>query len=99
MKKKERIIAAVRSRLKLNSHRYGIKISRDLAHAKRLDLENSNTLWQYAYDKVMYNVTIAFEILENDKSAPMGWIKTFRHLIWDLNMDFTRKSRWVKDRH
>ena len=27
---------------------------------------------------------------------PVGWKKSPGHLIWDLNMDFARKSRWVK---
>ena len=37
LKKKEKIIAAVISGLKANSHKYGIKVPRDLAQAGQLD--------------------------------------------------------------
>ena len=43
LKKKERIINAVRSRLKATLHKYGLKVPRDLAHAEQLDQENGNT--------------------------------------------------------
>ena len=29
----------------------------------------------------------------------MGWKKAKGHLIWDVKMDFTRKSRWVLGSH
>ena len=64
-----------------------------------MDLENGNTLWQDALDKEMYNISVAFEILENGKRASAGRKKTSGYLIWDLKMDFARKARCVKDRH
>ena len=87
------------SRLNANSHKYGIEVPRNKQHAEQLDTENGNRLWLDAHDKEMYNVSVAFEILENGIKAPVGWTKTSGHLIWDLKMDFTRKARWVKDRH
>ena len=47
----------------------------------------------------MYNVGIVFEILDKDKTAPVGWSKESDHLVFDVNMDFSRKARWVLDRH
>ena len=47
----------------------------------------------------MYNIGVAFEILEDGKSAPAGYIKVSGHLIWSVKMDFTRKARWVLDGH
>ena len=47
----------------------------------------------------MFNVGVAFEILEEGQAAPLGWSKVSGHLIWDVKMDFTRKVRWVLDRH
>ena len=99
LNKMERIIAMIKSRLKANLHKYGIEVPRDLAHAEQLDTENGNQLWQDTHNNEMFNVSVAFEILENGKSAPVGLTKTSGHLIWDLKMDFTRKARWVKDRH
>ena len=31
--------------------------------------------------------------------ALVGWIKTSGHLLWNLKVDFTRKTRWVTDEH
>eukprot|EP00957_Ditylum_brightwellii_P203676 15335744-Ditylum_brightwellii.AAC.1 len=45
----------------------------------------------------MTKVRISFEILEGDKHTPDGWIKVTGHLIFDVKMDFTRKTRWVVD--
>ena len=83
LKKKERIIASVKSRLTANTHKYGIKVLRDKVHAYELDAKNGNTLWQDAHEKEMYNVSVAFEILEHGQKAPVGWKKTSGHLIWD----------------
>ena len=52
-----------------------------------------------ALSKEMYNVSVAFEILEDDNPLPSGWTKCTGHLVWDLKMDFTRKARWVNDGH
>ena len=85
--------------MKANSHKYGIKVPRDEAHAYEIDAKNGNTLWQNAHKKEMCNVSVAFEILEYGQKALVGWKKTSGHLIWDIKMDFTRKARWVKDGH
>ena len=83
----------VKSRLKANLYRYEIEVPRDKAHAEQLDTANGNRLWQDAHDKEMFNFSVTFEILENGKPAPVGWTKTSGQFIWDLKMDFTRKSR------
>ena len=49
--------------------------------------------------KEMFNVGIAFEVLEEKQSAPLGWSKVTGHLVWDVKMDFTRKDWWVLDGH
>ena len=47
----------------------------------------------------MLNVGVAFEILDNERSLPVGWSRTSGHIIFDVKMDFTRKARWVLDGH
>ena len=47
----------------------------------------------------MYNVRVAFEILDEGAHAPHGWKQVARHLVWDVKIDFTRKARWVLDGH
>ena len=64
-----------------------------------IDWRNGNTMWRDTLVLEMFNVGVAFEILEEDQPAPAGWEKTSGHLIWDFKMDFTRKARWVLDGH
>ena len=47
----------------------------------------------------MLNVGIEFEVLEHYENVTVGWHAVTRHIIFDVNMDFTRKSRWVLDGH
>ena len=52
-----------------------------------------------ALAKEMFNVGVAFEILEHGRKAPDGWHQVMGHLVWDVKMDFTRKAHWVLDGH
>ena len=49
--------------------------------------------------KEMMNVGVAFKILEEKELLPGGYKKATGHLVYDVKMDFTRKTRWVKDGH
>ena len=93
LKKRDSIIASVRSRIARTTHKYGIEIPTSWKHAKEIDVRNHNRLWQDALAKEMKNVGVAFNILEDHKNVPDGWTKASGHLIWDVKMDFTRKSR------
>ena len=42
---------------------------------------------------------MAFEVIVDDYHLPLGCKKSSGHLIFDINMDFTRKAIWVKDGH
>ena len=99
LKKRDRIIASVNSRVKKKTHKYGIEIPQTVAEARELDAKNGNTYWQDAISKEMYNVSVAFQILEDDEELPVGYTKSSGHLVFDVKMDFTRKARWVKDGH
>ena len=45
----------------------------------------------------MFNVGVAFEVLDAGERAPHGWSKVTGHLVWDVKMDFTHKVCWVLD--
>ncbi len=48
----------------------------------------------------MRNVSVAFEIMENDENLPPGFSLATCHMVFDVNMDlFTRKPRYVLDGH
>ena len=56
-------------------------------------------LWQDLMAKEMSNVSVAFKILEDNEYLPVGYTESSGHLIFDVKMNFERKSRWVKDGH
>ena len=99
IRKRDMIIAAVNKRVEKSTHKFGIKVPRNVKEAIALDRLNQNTLWQDAIKKEMSNVMVAFEILEDDKELPPGYTKASGHIIFDVKMDFTRKARYVKDGH
>ena len=99
LRRMHRIIAAVNSRVRKTSHKYGLEIPTSVRDAFRIDKLNGDTFWADALKKEMTNVGIAFKILENDERLPVGYKKSSGHLIFDVKMDFTRKARWVKDGH
>ena len=93
------IISNVTSRARKTTHKYGIEMPTEIEHAKRIDAKNGNTFWIDAIKKEMHDVGIAFEILEDNVSMPIGYRKVTGHLVFDVKMDFTRKARWVLDGH
>ena len=47
----------------------------------------------------MTDIGIEFTFLEEGQKAPLGWTKAIGHIIFYVNIDFTRKAMWVKDVH
>ena len=99
LKRRDRLISAVKSRVKKTTHKYGIEVPTSVQHAFELDRKNGNTFWRDAIKKEMTNVGIAFDILDRDEKVPVGYEKVTGHIIFDVKMDFTRKARWVLDGH
>ena len=99
LRRRDAIILALKTRARQIRHKYGIEIPTSVEHAKELDKKNGNDFWMKALAKEMYNVGIAFEILDAGEKAPNGWHLVTGHLVWDVKMDFTRKARWVLDGH
>ena len=83
--------------LQKTTHKYGIEIQTSVEHVMEVDWKNGNTMWRDALALEMFNVRVAFEILEEGQSTPTGWKKASGHPIWDVKMDFTRNARCVLD--
>ena len=81
------------------THKYGVELPKSIKHSELLDRTSKSSLWSNALTKEMYNVGVAFEILEESQNIPVGWNKATGHLIWDVKIDGTRKARWVLDGH
>jgi hypothetical protein len=100
--KRNRIIAKLKTKYWVRSHKFGVKIPKSVEEAKIFDEENGNTLWWDAICKEMKNVRPAFEVWEKDVSMlPPGYQKITCHMIFDVKMgeNFRRKARFVADGH
>ena len=56
-------------------------------------------LWSDAIQKEMRNIMVAFKILEKGKPPPPGHQFVTLWMIFDLEIDFTRKARLVTGGH
>ena len=99
LRKRDRIIAAVNSRVKKSNFKYGIKVPLTVKEALAIDKANGNDFWWKAILKEMSNVMIAFDIIEADARMPAGYELASVHMVFDVKMDGTRKARLVKDGH
>ena len=93
LRKLYHIIAAVNARVFRTTNKYGIEVPTSVGHAKRTYASNGNRLLKDSIDKEMFNVAVAFEILDEGKPAPVGWKKASGDLFFDVKMNFTRKAR------
>jgi hypothetical protein len=103
LKKRDRIISLVRkqtTRYLKRTHKFGIEVPKAVKEALDLDRKNGNILWVDAIAKEMKEVHIAFNILPDGHSVPIGYQKISCHMIFDVKMeDFRQKARLVTGGH
>ena len=100
LRKRDRIIAAVKQRYTKRTHKFGIEVPRTIQRALEIDKENSNTLWRDAIAKEMNAVRIAFKMLDEGEEPPPGYQFMKCHMIFDVKLDgFRRKARLVAGGH
>ena len=102
IRKRNRIIAKVKSKYWTRTHKFGIRIPKTVEEARRIDTMNNNTLWWDVICMEMKNVRIAFEIFEGDiKDIPPRFQQIECHMIFDVKMgeNFRRKARMVAGGH
>ena len=97
IKKRNKIISAVASRVRIKNRKYGMRIPTSITEAYEIDKENDNTWWRDAIKREMENVSVAFEILEDGKRPSAAHKKLPFHMIYDTKMDFARKARLVAE--
>ena len=68
LKKCNRIIAKVKSKYWIRTHKFGVQIPKSVQEVKELDHRNGNNLWWKAICKEMKNVRLAFKVWEKDVS-------------------------------
>jgi hypothetical protein len=69
------------------TQKFGIEEPKTVKEALALDRKNGNTLWADAIAKKMKEVRIAFTILHDGQSVPMGYQKIPCHMIFDVKME------------
>jgi hypothetical protein len=103
LKKHDRIIPLVckwTTRYRKRTHKFGIEVPNTVKEALVLDCKNGNTLWADAIAKEMRGVYIAFNILPDGHSGPIGFQKIPCHMIFDVKMeDFRQKARLLAGGH
>jgi hypothetical protein len=99
LKRKQRMIKAVKTRYVKRTHKYGIRLPKTVTEAYQIDQDTGTDYWHQAIMKEMKNNAVAFQFLEEGENAPVGskWIPF--HMIFDIKCDFTRKARFVAGGH
>ena len=96
LKKRNRILAKVKSKYWLRTHKFGIRIPKSVEEAKKIDEQNGDTLWWDAICKEMKNVRPAFEVIEGrEDDIPKDYQFMRCHMIFDVKFgeNFWRKAR------
>ena len=92
-------MSEVTSRVRRTSHKCRIEVSTSQKHAAEIYSKDKNTHWRDAIAKEMSSTDVAFNMLKTGQIAHVGFKKTSGHAMFHAMMDFTRKARWVIDRH
>ncbi len=103
LKKRDQIILLVKKhnpQFLKKTHKFGIEVPKTVKDALDINRRNGNTFWADAIAKEMKDVCVAFKILLDRQSAPIGYQKISCHMIFDIKMeDFRRKARLVAGGH
>ena len=93
LRRRDRIIAGVNSRVKRTTHKYGIEIPRSVDEALRFDKLNGNTFWRDAINKEMENLKVAFDINSEGSRPPVNYTLATGHIIFNVRMMLEQKAR------
>ena len=102
LKNRNRIIKKVKSKYWVWTHKYGIKVPKNVEQEKQIEEQNCDTLWWDSIGTEIKNVWPDFEEWEgtvNDIDSEYQEIKC--HLIFDIKIgeNFRRKARFFAGRH
>jgi hypothetical protein len=82
------------------THKFGIEVPKTIKDALEIDHRNGNTFWADAIAKEMKDIRVAFKILLDRQSAPIGYQKISCHMIFDIKIeDFHCKAQLVTGGH
>ena len=108
LRKRNRIISKLRSRYCKTAHKIGIWVPESVDDKLRIDLEHENDFWAAAIKKEMDKVKVAWRLYDTHgpdevrigkASDLIGYRDIKCHMIFDMEMDYTRKARFVAGGH
>ena len=80
--------------------KFGVEIPGTFEEAVSIDEKNGNSLWQNSIKKEMTNNSrINFKLLEKHGKPPVGYTEITCHLLFEINLDMTRKAWYTEGVH
>ena len=95
LKHRDRLLKAMKKSYFRQTQKYGIELPKTVKHALEIDKETGITYWKDALEKEMKNVGIAFKILDDDETVPVGYEHIFCHMVMDVKPLMEQKCRLV----
>jgi hypothetical protein len=97
----------VKKRYWRTTHRFGVRVPKTIDDALEIDANEGNTIWFVSLKKELNKIMIVFNIKDNitpemirgDSKLLPGFQEIKCHWVFDVNMDLTRKSRFVAGGH
>ena len=108
LRKRHRMINKVKKKYWRTTHKFGVRLPKNVKEALQIDIDNGNDLWEKAIKKEMAKACVAYEVVEgctpNDaRQMKVPSLTAFQeikcHIVFDVKMDFTRKARFVAGGH
>jgi hypothetical protein len=99
LRKHDCIIKAARTRFMSTDQKFGIELPKTVKRALEIDKETGTTFWRDALAKEMFVMDPVVKILPPGSRPPVGHTRVPCHIIFDIQMDFTRKVRFVAGGH
>ena len=94
------IIAKLKTRYLLKSHKFGIELPKSVKEALAIDAATNTTYWKDAIALEIKNVDVAFQDLEDGENVPVGYQQIRCHMIFDVKVgSLKRKARYVAGGH
>ena len=106
--KSNRIISKVKSRYWKTTHKFGITLPKTINKALQINNITGTAFWRKTINKEMSKVKISWKVDDghtpNEARAALattfvGFQEVGCYLIFDVNMEFTRKARFVAGGH
>ena len=109
LRKRNRIIGKVKKRYWRTTHKFGIRLPKNVKEALQIDKDTKTDFWWKATQKELKKVLVAFD--PNDEWTPeqirqglargdfVGYQEITCHWVFDIKLDLTRKARFVAGGH